>query len=72
MDEQARRMTPLDVQRVYGLTAKHQAKLRAKRQIPFYKLSSGRSGRVYYDVAELEQWWKARRVNPKEGASDAA
>jgi hypothetical protein len=71
MEGQARRMTPLDVQRVYGLTVKHQAKLRAKRQIPFYKLTSGRSGRVYYDVAELEQWWKARRVNSQEDA-DAA
>jgi hypothetical protein len=64
-------MTPLDVQRMYGLTVKHQAKLRAKRQIPFYKLTSGRSGRVYYDVAELEQWWMARRIDPK-GGSDAA
>lgn len=71
MEGQARRMTPLDVQRVYGLTVKHQSKLRAKRQIPFYKLTSGRSGRVYYDVAELEQWWRARRVNPREDGNAA-
>lgn len=59
--ERRKLLTPADVEEVYQITQRMQARLRATRRLPYVKLSEGRGGRIRYDVADIEQYLAAVR-----------
>jgi len=53
---QRKLLTPADVEEVYQITERMQARLRAARRLPYVKLTPGRGGRIRYDVADIERF----------------
>lgn len=55
-------MTPVQVEEEFGLPQRYQEDLRAKKLIPYFKLGSGRGGKVMYDRTDVEQFLADHRV----------
>jgi len=61
----SRRVRTKGIVAITGFTEKGLENLRAKRQgPPYYAVGDGKRKSIFYDVEEVEEWMKSRRVNP--------
>ena len=51
-----------DVAERYGISERYVRHLVATRQIPFYKIGATPKAPLFFDQAELDQWYADQRV----------